>query len=112
MKNNDQVGDKEVVYHSLEIAGTVYQTLLTKKYETRPPYQAPNVKMMYSPLPGTIIKVDVVKGDTIKAGQILLVFEAMKMLNTVKSKQSGVIKDIFVKPGDKISKNFLMLEFE
>lgn len=112
MKNNDQIGDEEIVYHSLEIGGTVYQTLLTKKYENRAPYKSPNIKMMYSPLPGTIIKVDIVKGDTIKVGQALLVFEAMKMLNTVKSKQSGVIKEIFVKTGDKISKNFLMLEFE
>lgn len=112
MKNNDQNGDGKVVYHALEIAGTVYETLLTTKYLNKKPYQQPDAKLLHSLLPGTIIKVEVKKGDKIKAGQTLLVFEAMKMLNTVKSKQNCIVKEIFVKPGDKISKNFLMLAFE
>jgi biotin carboxyl carrier protein len=41
-----------------------------------------------------------------------LVFEAMKMLNVVKSYKDGVIREIVVKPGDKFPKNHLLLEFE
>jgi biotin carboxyl carrier protein len=86
--------------------------MLTSKFENRSTWIKPDEKKIFSLLPGTIVKIEVKKGDKVKSGQKLLVMEAMKMLNLVRSDQNGIIKDVYVKPGDKISKNMFMLEFE
>jgi biotin carboxyl carrier protein len=91
---------------------TCYKTLFTAKFENRKPWVKPDERKILSYLPGTIKKISVKAGDKINKGDLLLVFEAMKMLNTVKSSQKGVIKQIYVKPGDKFPKNQLLIEFE
>lgn len=112
MRTKDSKDGKKHTYKTLEIGETVYKTILTTKFENRVPWVKPDEKKIFSLIPGTIVKVQVSIGDTVKTGQTLLVMEAMKMLNTVKSNQSGKIKEIHVTVGDKIPKNFLMLEFE
>ncbi len=61
---------------------------------------------------GKIISVDVKVGDTVKKGQLLLVYEAMKMENDVTSVVEGKVKRIFVKPGDIVNTDQVMIEFE
>ena len=55
-----------------------------------------------SPLPGVVYEVKVKEGDVVKAGQALLILEAMKMENTVESPKDGVIKKLNVHKGDAI----------
>lgn len=55
-----------------------------------------------SPLPGVILDLNVKEGDTIKAGQRLLVLEAMKMENNIDSDRDGVISSIKVRKGDSV----------
>lgn len=62
-----------------------------------------------SPLPGTILSVDVKVGDTVKAGDTLLVLEAMKMQNNIEAEQSGTVKDILVKQGDTVLEGATLL---
>ena len=111
MQTKDSNGEKPN-FQSFTVDETTYQTLLTPSFEKRKNWQKPDEKKILSSLPGTTIKVNVQKGDTVKVGQTILVFEAMKMMNTVTAYQDGVIKDIFVQPGDKFSKNHLIFEFE
>lgn len=111
MAKDSNEGEKPK-FQTLEIDDTKYKTLLTSKFEKRKPWVKPDEKKVYSVLPGTILKINVKKGDKIKEGQDLLLFEAMKMLNTMKAAYSGTIKDIYIKIGDKLPKNFLMLEYE
>jgi len=112
MTNKDSKEDKNQSYKTLEIEETLYKTLLTSKFENRTTWIKPDEKKVFSLLPGTIVKVEVKKGDKVKSGQKLLVMEAMKMLNLVRSDQNGIIKDVYIKLGDKIPKNMFMLEFE
>ena len=112
MSKKDTKEDKNHTYKTLEIGETLYKTNLTSKFENRTTWIKPDEKKIFSLLPGTIVKVEVKKGDKIQSGQKLLAMEAMKMLNLVKSNQNGTLKEIYVKIGDKISKNMLMLEFE
>ncbi len=112
MSNKDSKEDKIQTYKTLEIGETLYKTILTSKFENRTTWIKPDEKKIFSSLPGTIVKVEVKKGDKVKYGQKLLVMEAMKMLNLVKSNQNGTIKAVYVKIGDNIPKNMLMLEFE
>lgn len=55
-----------------------------------------------SPLPGVILDLNVREGDTVKAGQTLLVLEAMKMENNIDADRDGVIQSIKVRKGDSV----------
>jgi biotin carboxyl carrier protein len=112
MQTKDSTGEEKRKLHSFTVEDTTYQTFVTPAFEKRKPWQKPDENKILSSLPGTAIKINVQKGDTVKVGQPILVFEAMKMMNTVTAYRVGVIKDIFVKPGDKFSKNHLVFEFE
>jgi biotin carboxyl carrier protein len=50
-------------------------------------------------MPGRIVKVLVAKGDAVKAGQALLVMEAMKMENELKAKADATIAEVHVIAG-------------
>lgn len=52
-----------------------------------------------SPLAGTIVSIDVAVGDTVNAGDQVLVLEAMKMNNAVQATMSGTVKSIAVQAG-------------
>ena len=51
------------------------------------------------PLPGTVLSVKVAVGDTIAAGQTLVVLEAMKMENNIDADRAGVVKQVLVQQG-------------
>lgn len=52
-----------------------------------------------APMPGKVVKLLVSPGDTVVSGQGILLFEAMKMQNEIKSPQDGVISEIVVEEG-------------
>lgn len=56
-----------------------------------------------APMPGTVIKIKVKPGDKVKAGDTVLVIEAMKMENEVHTPISGEVKDIHVNEGDSVN---------
>jgi glutaconyl-CoA decarboxylase len=57
-----------------------------------------------APMPGKIISVKVVKGQQVKAGDVVLILEAMKMEQEIKSTFSGAVSDVLVKDGDTVKK--------
>lgn len=63
-----------------------------------------------APLPGIILQIFVKVGDSIKAGDKLLIMEAMKMENQVLAEKSGTIKSISVSKGDSVLQNDVLLE--
>lgn len=52
-----------------------------------------------APLPGMIVAVKVEAGQSVSAGQVLLVLEAMKMENDVVAPHPGVVREVLVAPG-------------
>jgi len=60
---------------------------------------------VHSPLPGTITKILVNEGDTVKSGDVLLMMEAMKMENNVLAEKEGVIMKVSVKVGQTVLQN-------
>lgn len=64
-----------------------------------------------APMPGLIVDLKVKEGDSVKAGDPLLILEAMKMENVLKSPGEGVIKTVKVKKGDSVEKGHVLLEF-
>jgi pyruvate carboxylase subunit B len=63
-----------------------------------------------APMPGMILRVEVAPGDTIEVGQPLLVIEAMKMENEIRSKVSGVVKEIHAQPKQAVEKDDLLIK--
>jgi len=65
-----------------------------------------------APMPGLILDVVVKEGDEVQKGDKLLVLEAMKMENIIKSPGSGKIKSIVVKKGDTVNSGEKLIHFE
>lgn len=65
-----------------------------------------------APMPGKILEVLVKAGDAVKAGDTLVILEAMKMQNAILASTKGVIKKVLVKEGDTTSKSDLLIEME
>ncbi len=65
-----------------------------------------------SPMPGKILDVRVTTGDTVAAGQVLVLLEAMKMENALMAEGAGQVKKIHVATGDLVELGQLLVELE
>lgn len=65
-----------------------------------------------APMPGLVLSVNITVGQQIKKGDSLLVLEAMKMENMLKSATEGIVKKVLVNTGDKVEKNQILIELE
>jgi pyruvate carboxylase subunit B len=61
-----------------------------------------------APLPGIIIRYEVKVGDEVRAGDTVVILEAMKMANTIPTTVSGRVKAINYKSGDKVERNAVL----
>ena len=89
-----------------------YLTHFTNKYRDKSKYEPKNPKKVLAFMPGTILDIDAKVGDKVKAGDYLLILEAMKMKNRIFSERDGVIKKVHVKAGDRVPKNTLLIELK
>lgn len=64
------------------------------------------------PLPGTVLSVKVAAGDTIAAGQTLVVLEAMKMENNIDADRGGVVKQVLVQQGATVMEGDVLILIE
>ena len=69
-------------------------------------------KMLISPMPGLIKNISVEQGQKIKKGEQIVIIEAMKMENILKSEKDCLIKEILVKEGDSVSADEILINFE
>lgn len=70
------------------------------------------VNSVKAPMPGLVLRIHVKPGDAVKKGDGLLVLEAMKMENVIKSPSDAVIKKITVSERTAVDKNQMLIEFE
>jgi biotin carboxyl carrier protein len=70
------------------------------------------VNFIKAPMPGLILEISVVVGQTVKENDNLIILGAMKMENSFLSPRDGVIKTISVLMGDAVDKGQLLIEFE
>ena len=99
--------DKEQI---IVVNGTEYLTTYNKKYINRKVWSEPNLNHIMSYIPGTIVDIQIKEGQVVEAGGIILTLEAMKMNNSIQMPFDGKIVKINVEKGQKIPKNFLMVE--
>jgi glutaconyl-CoA/methylmalonyl-CoA decarboxylase subunit gamma len=68
-------------------------------------------KTMTSPLPGTVIEVFVKAGEHVEAGHVVLIIEAMKMKNSIRTTRAGNISAVLVNPGETVTHKQPLIEF-
>lgn len=112
----------------LELLPTVANTFLRKRREEEYKANAPEVVVeekvevkaaqepitgptLKAPMGGRIISIDVKPGDAVKKGDILLVYEAMKMENDVTAERDCVVKRIFVNTNEVVGTDAVLIEF-
>ncbi|MCC5925417.1 MAG: biotin/lipoyl-binding protein [Bacteroidetes bacterium] len=85
------------------------QTLLLEKmgFKSGSKKTEGNIK---APMPGKILRVEISEGDSVDAGQTVIVLEAMKMENELKATASGKILKIYVATGESVEKNTTLIE--
>lgn len=69
-------------------------------------------ELFKAPMGGRIISVNVKKGQKVKKGDLLLVYEAMKMENDVEAEADMTIKRVFVQPDDVVGTDANLIEYE
>jgi pyruvate carboxylase len=68
-----------------------------------------NPKHIGAPMPGKVLKLNVKAGDAVKAGDILVVTEAMKMETNIKAKEDATVAEVHCKEGGKVEKEELII---
>lgn len=128
--NNYDVAVKSIegnIAH-VEVNGTNYdvelhQQLPVKKTPilVRNPVKVPEPAHMTSgtkflavrtPLPGNILTINKKNGDTVLKGDLVLIYEAMKMENKILAEKEGIIRNMKVNPGDNILQDDILFEIE
>jgi len=104
--------NKNLRYQSLIIEGTKYRTLLNRKFENRKNWNNPDPKKVISYIPGTVVKVFIREGQQVEQGDSILILEAMKMKNRIVFSRSGKVKSVNVSEGEKVPKDYVMIELE
>lgn len=99
--------DKEL--KQIKTPKIVRKEVVAAPTEQKKPIASNGGNSIKAPLPGTILDVYVQVGDTVKAGQKLLLLEAMKMENQIDSEFDGVIKQVNVRKGDVITEGTVLV---
>ncbi|WP_304167154.1 acetyl/propionyl/methylcrotonyl-CoA carboxylase subunit alpha [Phenylobacterium aquaticum] len=77
-----------------------------------PPKKAADTsKQILSPMPGLVVTLDVVPGQTVRTGEQVAIVEAMKMQNIIRAERDGVVKAVGAKAGDSVAADEVLVEF-
>lgn len=93
---------------------TVVRTQLQEKaYELMQRKEKHSHKVeIKAPMPGLILKILKQTGEEVKIGEPLLILEAMKMENEIRSTTGGVVKEVMVREGGSVEKNTVIIIIE
>jgi biotin carboxyl carrier protein len=91
---------------------TEYETRLSRMFERRKHWIAPDPRIMAALIPGVVTTLSVHPGQKVRRGDPILILEAMKMKNPVVALRAGTIHSVRVSPGQMVTKGEPMVEFE
>ncbi|HEY1008607.1 MAG TPA: acetyl-CoA carboxylase biotin carboxyl carrier protein subunit [Daejeonella sp.] len=102
---------------SVRVNSNIYKMSLTDQFDEllhklgMDTMNSAKIAELKAPMPGMVLKILVEEGQEVKKGENLLVLEAMKMENIIKSPADVSIRSIKVLPSDKVEKNQVMIIF-
>jgi biotin carboxyl carrier protein len=71
-----------------------------------------DINQLIAPLPGTIVDIFVKNEEDVEAGHVVLIIEAMKMKNSIRSTRSGKIAEVLVTVGQTVAHKQALVRFE
>ena len=91
--------------YKVTVNGNVYEITLEviDKADIKAAPAAAGSQSINSPMPGTILKVNVQNGQSVKKGDVLMVLEAMKMENEIMAPKAGTIAQVVVSKGSSVN---------
>jgi len=110
----DRTGISYLVTHrGVEAVIRVLTPRVAVLAELMPEKEPPDLsKFVLSPMPGLLVSLAVEDGMQVRAGEEVAVVEAMKMENVLRATANGVVKTIHAAPGDSLSVDQAIIEFE
>jgi biotin carboxyl carrier protein len=111
--SHDAKGTRSVFMAGTEIQGTIEDYSLAQMRKAARKSHGPLVEpRLKAPMPGLVLDIRVKPGDKVIKGQPLIVIEAMKMENIIRSSGEAVVKTVIATKGSSIEKGQTLLEFE
>ncbi|AZI25092.1 biotin/lipoyl-binding protein [Pedobacter sp. G11] len=110
--------DKAAKTCQVKVNGTVYSVGVEDQYDQLlqqlglDTLVSNKITEIKAPMPGLVLNVMVAEDAEVKKGDSLLILEAMKMENILKSSTDGIVKKIAVIKGDKVEKNQILIQFK
>ncbi len=108
--------------YKVKVNGKLYEVELESVSENEGKVEAPKAEApkaapvsdgqgttLKAPLQGTILRINVAVGDTVKKGQAVVILEAMKLENEVVAPCDGVVKEIKVSKGQSVNNQDALL---
>jgi biotin carboxyl carrier protein len=83
-----------------------------KFFDLRKPDLNQHSNELTAPLPGTVIELFVKPGDIIEAGQVVVIIEAMKMKNSIRSTRAGKIAEVLASVNQTVAHKQALVKFE
>ena len=106
-----EVNETEAVVLSVNTAATAPVAAPSPAAAPAPAAQTVSAEgtVIPSPMPGSILNVNVTVGQTVKAGDVLMILEAMKMENDISAPCDGTVKQILVTKGSTVNTDDVLI---
>ena len=79
----------------------------------KPKFRIPGLEVtaggLVAPMPGKVIDIKVKKGKKVKAGETLVILEAMKMEHSIKASEDGVVSELLISVNDQVENGALLM---
>jgi propionyl-CoA carboxylase alpha chain len=101
-----------LAYRGVEAKAYVYTEAEAKAARLMPVKKgADSGKAVRCPMPGLVVAIAVAEGQEVKAGETLVIVEAMKMENVLRAERDGTVTKLHAKPGDSLAVDAVIMEF-
>jgi acetyl/propionyl-CoA carboxylase alpha subunit len=110
--------DLEAKTMLVKVNGRDYEVALSDRYDEllkslgMDKVLGAKVNEMKAPMPGLVLDIRVTEGQAVSKGEAIIVLEAMKMENILKSPADVIVKKIIAKKGNAVEKNQVLVTFE
>ena len=98
------------IQHQAPVAAPQPSAPTAPKVEAKKPVVTNGAGSVKAPMPGTINDIKVTEGQAVKAGEVLVILEAMKMENEIRATRPGLIAAIHVTVGQSVIRQELLVE--
>ncbi len=113
--DDNRVFEARLDGETVSIAGVRYSRVLADPRKWNPASAAGQThgrSTIKAPMPGKVVRILVVAGDPVEVGQGLIVVEAMKMQNELKTQRAGRVAEVHAKENDTVDAGTLLLVIE